>query len=424
MPTPQEKTSAINAPVLFRLRELQASVPQPAVATAVGENRAATDVPNPLATSHAIDAFAGTRGDFPITAAAAPVTSGPCASDPCASGLPPVAATENASTAAAALPTVQPDEESFFERWRVELKNSVILVVAVALLWGAWLLGHQAQKRADANAGPAAVADASIDRWEVSGAVAPQAAADQLASAAVTDDADASQADTNAFASDPVDSEADVTNLAATDFDGSESQVTAATLVEPEAQAAQIVEPTPALPSAENITQEPQVAAVVEPAGDAPTDAIAASSLQAPPIGVADPQTGPFVGGQDTGGQSMGGQESYYGEADFATLPQSPAEAATTPTSPADVTVATQFVPTSTPGSPNFNPQQAVTPAAAALSPGHQYSSTPNGVINWALYFPSQEDGAVRAAATNLPGAAPVGQAPSGDNSGVAPIYR
>lgn len=427
MPTPREKTPAVNAPVLFRLRELQATASQTVVPSAVAADPlTATQqrIDSPLVASAAAAGAVTNTASAAVAAPAAVVAATPVS--PTVAPLSEATATQGTADGSAPVLT-------FFQRWRIELKNSVILLVAILLLWGAWLIGNQ-----DTQPSPAGVAtDGAVmveadtlatapmdgpgfytvdDDHDHVAAVTPTASDDVVAPALPSPTADS-------IATAPPAPSLDPESLAETEIDSAT-----------ETEVAGIVEPTLPPPTAENITQEPQVAAVVEPSGDlavaASPAATSAPALAAPPIsanplasganppagGANQPRMNHFVGN---------GQEVYYGDADYATLPQA-ADVATgsvgaVQSNPAAAN--TEFLSSPTPGMPTFDPQQAVT-QAAALPPGHQYSATPHGIVNWARYFPNQDDGSVRAAAAALPGAVPNTQAAPGGNTGVAPIYR
>jgi hypothetical protein len=388
--TPPENRSAVKAPVLFRLPHLQRAAAVNAPVAAGG--------------------YSGDRGDV--------VTSQPNVGPVAASAQrgtafidPSLASEEHAdvttpikSNAAPAQPNQQPaaTEESFMRRWGLEIKRSVILLAAIALLWGAWAMGQKS-------------------------VIAPN--------------------ESNLAEVDHGESANDSASVAAVPTTSAPSSVD--TIAEP--RVAHIVEPKLGTSAGLSGT----FASVAEPASTFYTsDDIAAAATAMP---AANPEIESDFSQFSPDALQPPGNSEFYGDYDItepanasAQKPPMMSEAADSnqtalnqPTAePAIETAlptATNFVPSATPEMPGFDPNSIRNVDDTKPRNRPVLSSTPNGIIDWSRYLPGAAGtAAIRAvSATQAIGeAADETQAadsqaiyldknePSAPNVGVAPFYR
>ena len=390
MPTPRENTSIVKAPVLFRLPHLQRTAAAKAtLAGGFGYDRdgAATGQPN----------------------AGPTIATAPRDATFVEPSLASKANTEATKQTKSAVTPAQPIEwqaataESFMRRWGLEIKRSVILLAAIALLWGAWAMGQKS-----------VTAPNESNLAEIENA---QTATDSASIAA-----------------------AQTTNDHASDETTDHPRV------------AHIVEPTPrsstgssggfapvAEPEQSFYGSEDVVPAVASPMPTAKND-IEADFSQFSPDALQPPSNGDFYGDYDIGEPANASAQkppmmSEAAESNQTALNQPTAEPAIETTLPA----ATNFVPSATPEKPGFDPNKIGSVEDAKPRNRPALSSTPNAILDWSRYLP---DAAGTAAIRAVSATQAIGEAadptkpadsqaiyleknePSASNVGVAPFYR
>jgi len=362
MPTPRENTSTVNAPVLFRLPHLQ---------------RAAA-----TATAASVCGNSGNFGDLktsqPANAAASPTCGTTDVEKP-----PGTANSETTATVAQPERLPAASDESFMTRWGLGFKRSVILLAAVALLWGAWAIGQKSATVAnDGNLADISETEPGSDSAAVTTAIAA----------------------TNATSADP----------------------------EVAPQVAQIVEPklnassgssSDFMPVTEPQTEPPPSVYGRDDVADTDTQAdFSQLSLDA----LQPPSNGEFYQDYDL-------DENDLDENNLADPAQTAAQKL-------PVESDTDFVPTETPEMPGFDPNKIGNVGHTAQPDMRPVlSSTPNGIIDWSRYLPGASgNGSIRAASATqtIGGTASESQSadtqaiyldendPNAPGVGVAPFYR
>ena len=395
MLTPRENTSIVKAPVLFRLPHLQRAAAAKATAASLG-------------------GYSGERFDVatsqPVPNAA--ITTPVAASPPIVGHSPDLVEREKSATPSKAVATpVQPErltatDQSFVTRWGFEIKRSIILLAALALLWGAWALGQRS-------------ATAPRDESNL-------AEIDEVESASVTQ------------------------SVAAND-----SKAQLAVELPDTPRVAQIVEPTvnsSGSSDAFSPVTEPNTSDRFANAGDAaigtaaPTAVFAGSdeatsdfsklSLDA----LEPPSNGEFYGDYDLGEPATSSAQKPPLTTDTNALNQTALNQPATSTPTEDsLPTATNFVPSATPQLPGFDPNKVGDVGNTAPVNRPALSSTPKGITDWSRYLPGAGgSGSIRAvSATQAIGGA-TDDAESSDtqaiylekndpespNVGVAPYYR
>lgn len=391
MPTPRENTSIVKAPVLFRLPHLQRAAAAKATIAGAG----------------------GYSGDL----ATSQVASGPAISSKTAGGTafidpslaPPASVTPQKSTSA----TVHPEppaavaEESFFSRWGLEIKRSVILLAAIALLWGAWAMGQKS-------------------------ATVPN--------------------ESNLVEVEKTEPDSNSESVAAAVQSASEPSVEIAA----EPRIAHIVEPRLSPPAGSSsgfspVSEPPPSFNDSDDSDSAATPSPTALSPATPsPTAKADFESDFSQLSPDS--LVPPGNSEFYGDYDLVEPTQSSARkppmttaAATsnqTVENPAGETAlppATNFVQSLSPEMPGFDPNNIGNVGSATAGDRPVLSSTPNGILDWSRYLPGAGSaGPIRAvsATEKIGGAAGETQSaesqaiyldknePGVPNVGVAPFYR
>lgn len=378
MPTPRENTSIVKAPVLFRLPHLQR-----ATASVCGNSGNSGD----FETSQPANAVASPTRDTtyvekPLSTAGSDTTAKPALSE--------------------RLPAVS--DESFRSRWGFAFKRSVILLAALALLWGAWAIGQKSvtvpddsnlagSNEFEPDSGSAAVAAKNATSGSsVDTSVAPRVA--QIVEPALNS-----------------------TSGAASDF-------------------MPVTEPQPSFYGRDDVA----ATATSRPTANADTQAdFSGLSLDA----FQPPDNGEFYGDYDLSdpAQIAAQKLPMETETDAAStnqmaLNQPTANQPGEQTTPAD----TNFVPTATPEMPGFDPNKTGDVGQTTLPINRPvFSSTPNGIIDWSRYLPGAGgNGSIRAvsATQTIGGAGSESQSadtqaiyldendPNAPGVGVAPFYR
>jgi len=384
MSTPRENTSIVKAPVLFRLPHLQRAAAAARAASSGG--------------------FSAQRSDF-VSGQQAGITAGTSNLTSAGSKQNPTVADKQTipeSTAKPAQPvslTPKP-EDSFLTRWGFDIKRSVILLAAMAILWGAWAIGQKPS-------------------------TAPQE------SNLTRSNEKESDGDAN-LASDPVAIEPSIE-------------------LPTEPNIPHIVEPKLSSSSGTsndfNPVTEPQqsyygsedIAAADKP--DAAADADTMSDFSSSSLDSLEPPgSGEFYGDYDLGTAAQSSAQTPPVMNDAST-PSHLAlnEPTSSPAAESPLPSATNFVPSATPELPGFDPNKVGTVENAAAENRPVLSSTPNGIIDWSRYLPGAGgNGSIRAvSATQTIGASTVEprsadtqaiyldkKDPDSPNVGVAPFYR
>lgn len=396
MPTPRENTSIVKAPVLFRLPHLQhAAAAKATVAGAASSRGEQGEMPSGKPGHVAIDAVdGGQRFDQPAK------TSGP-AYTPVKPAEPVADAVTPAKPAAAQTqPVANAADESFMSRWGFEIKRSVILLAAIALLWGAWAIGQKS-----------ATVPNESNLVEVNDGEASDAESISIAAAEPTlpEVVELPEAPRVAHIVEPKRSSS---SQSSTDF-------------EP------VTEPASTPSRTFPVTGSPAVNSVNSIASD-----FSSLSLDA----LEPPSNGEFYGDFDLGDPAP------------STAPQPPATTAATastqsaskpPTTGTAIDgampTATNFVPSATPEMPGFDPNKLGNAENTTAEGRPVLSSTPNAITDWSRYLPGASvTGPIRSVSATQTIGGSAGESESSDtqaiyldendpntpNVGVAPYYR
>lgn len=395
MPTPRENTPIVNAPVLFRLPHLHRATANTDGAVVVGEH----DDRGGLATS--------TAAIPAIAANPAGSTTGVDSESDTAESMASAAQPKSAAVSGQPEPIATAADESFMNRWGFEIKRSVILLAAIALLWGAWAMGQKS-------------------------ATAPHDS--NLAGMPEDDEANDETVDTAVVV---------VTAAPKPSVDLSD-EPRVAQIVEPKRRSSggsssgfePVTEPQPAIDGSDALIAGATPSTAVNTNADTNSD-FSQLSLDAPET----LSGGEFYGDYDLGEPAQASSQkppvtTAAADSDELALNQ-PAPGPTLPT-------ATNFVPSATPEMPGFDPNNVGNDGNAAPQNRPVLSSMPNGIIDWSRYLPGAgghgagEPGAIRAvsATTTIGGAAAESKSadtqaiyldendPNSPDVGVAPFYR
>lgn len=358
MSTPRENTSIVNAPVLFRLPHLQRGTAKATAASVCG--------------------ISGNFGD-PETSQPANAAASPTRGTTDVEKL--FGAADSETTATPTRPERLPamSDESFRNRWGIDLKRSVILLAAIAMLWGAWAIGQKSATVAkDSNL-------ADIGETKPGNGSAAVAA-------------------TKATSADP------------------EASRKVAQIVEPKLNSSSgsssdfmpVTEPQPSFYGRDDLVDT----VTSNPTADTDTQ----SDFSPLPLGDLQlPSNGEFYQDYDLGENELN-------------------EPAQTPIQKLPMETDTNFVPTATPEMPGFDPNSIGNVGYTAQPVTRPvFSSTPNGIIDWSRYLPGAGgNGSIRAvsATQTIGGAASESQSadtqaiyldendPNEPGVGVAPFYR
>lgn len=391
MPTPRENTSVVKAPVLFRLPHLQRAAEATAVAASTRGDSGHQGSHSISSETTATPAIATNRGRGTTFIDRSSETVEPTESS---------ATTKSTTVPAKPESAASTTDESFMSRWGFEIKRSVILLAAMALLWGAWAMGQKS-------------ATSPIES-NLAGIGEPQSASDSASVAAIKD------------TSGPLAETSDIPQVAQ--------------IVEPKLSSSSgsssgfdpVTEPEPSYYGGEDL-------------GDHAVSSVAKNDVESdfsrlPFDALESPSNDEFYNDFGLGepGQSSAQKPPLTNDVTVSNqlaLNQPTLSSATETSLPS----ATNFVASATPEMPGFDPNNVGKIAESAPVDRPVLSSTPNGIIDWSRYLPGAGgSGAIRAvSATQAMGETP-GNTESLDtqaiyldkndaqapNVGVAPFYR
>lgn len=413
MPTPREKTSIVNAPVLFRLPHVHGKVLAKGPVAQGGQNSGyQSGSTNRVSGGH--DASAG--GSPSGAAWSGQAKQAGFQSEPKPEPKEFRVDASRVAVSQSSVSSSSPDTataarvDSFMERWAMEIKRSVILLAAIAILWGTWTISQK----------PAVVPDDSnLAKTSEDKSSGKQSAHEGLV------------------------------NATAERLQKLSSQTQVASIVEPTSKGEKgatagfvpVTEPQSSFDQPN--LQKPEEISGKETKGD-----IAADFSPTWIESLEPPANDSFYSDFESDNSELSVAQKPSLASPSTELPSGqstepsggPNQPTTSSNGDSSATSATNFVPSATPEMPGFDPNNSQSAEGVLPINRPVFSATPNGVSDWSRYLPGNSGNAssVRAvSATQAVGAKDQQSSPNGKQAiyldendddtadvGVAPFYR